>query len=38
MDNKKIEGIRAKMIYEGLFTVAGIGHGGGFSSDVEASR
>lgn len=31
VDLKRIDGIRAKLKYEGLFTVAGTGHGGGLA-------
>lgn len=31
IDTHKIKSIRAKMNYEGLFTVAGPGHGGGLT-------
>lgn len=31
IDNKRVEAIRSKMNYEGLFTVAGPGHGGGLA-------
>lgn len=31
IDNNRVEAIRAKMKYEGLFAVAGLGHGGGLA-------